>query len=176
MIVTTHTAHHAPIRQLPEIVGALKHTTKVNYSRPLRRQFHPFVLKKKQPALSLSAQKFRYLTLLDFGSCLHIAMTCIFPGLIIHTPCSVQSGKRLSYKKNKTPASGSGSSTKNSSGSSRNHSLTPSLDTMDSKRPSSKVLTEKRPSITGLLQHKFKIIISKLCILERYLLVYSKIK
>ena len=64
--------------------GALKHTTKVNYSRPLRRQFHPFVLKKKQPALSLSAQKFRYLTLLDFGSCLHIAMTCIFPGLIIH--------------------------------------------------------------------------------------------
>ena len=82
VIVTT--AHHAPIRQLPEIVGALKHTTKVNYSRPLRRQFHPFVLKKKQPALSLSAQKFRYLTLLDFGSCLHIAMTCIFPGLIIH--------------------------------------------------------------------------------------------
>ena len=168
MIVTKH--RHTPIRHLPETVD----TTKVNYSCPLRRQFHPFVLKKKLPALSLSAQKFRYLTLLDFGSCLHIAMTCIFPGLIIYTPCSVKSGKRLSYKKNKTPASGSGSSTKNSSGSSRNHSLTPSLDldTMDSKRPSSKVLTEKRPSITGLLQHKlvlFSFIIKhKMIILRRF--------
>ena len=66
---------------------------------------------------------------------------------------SSSGGKRLSYKKNKA----SSGSAKTSSGSSRNQSVTPSsLTSQDNKmetRPAalaaSKVLTEKRPSLTG---------------------------
>ena len=73
------------------------------------------------------------------------------------------SGKRLTYKKNK----GSSGSAKTSSGSSRNQSLTPSLtpsltsqdkmETRPAALAASKVLTEKRPSLTGKPVHQSRL-------------------
>merc|ERR1711973_424261 len=65
-----------------------------------------------------------------------------------NTSSSKPAGTRLTYKKNRS----SGSSTKTNSGSSRNQSLTPSNDKMETKHSPNtinpKLLTEKRPSIT----------------------------